>query len=55
LGEGGDGPPSNTMCMARAEAYLHAKFDLDPSTFWPQYTNVTDRTENGLIASGEPF
>jgi len=22
---------------------------------WPQYTNVTDRTDNGLIAYGEPF
>jgi len=30
--------------MARAEAYLHAEFHLDPPTVWPQYTNVTDRT-----------
>jgi len=27
--------------MARAEAYLHAKFHLDP----PQYINVTDRQD----------
>jgi len=40
--------------VARAEAYLCAKFHLNPSNFWPQYTNVTDRqdrqTDNGLIA-----
>jgi len=24
-------------------------------TVWPQYTNVTDRTDNGLIAYGKPF
>jgi len=47
--------------VARAEAYLYAKFHLDPSV-WPQYTNVTDRadrtretgqdrqTDSGLIA-----
>jgi len=27
-----------------AEAYLHAKFRLDPSV-WPQCTNVTDRQD----------
>jgi len=31
--------------MAWAEAYLHTKWHLDPSTVWPQYTNVTDRTD----------
>jgi len=51
--------------VARAVAYLHAKFHLDPSNGWPQYTNVTDRqtgqigqdrtgqdrqTDNGMIA-----
>jgi len=41
--------------VARArEAYLHAKFHLDPyPTVWPKYTNVTDRTgqtNNGPIA-----
>jgi len=51
--------------VARAEAYLHAKFHLDPSDLWPPYTNVTDRTgqtdrtdretDNGLIAYDEPF
>jgi len=30
--------------VARAEAYLHDNFHLDPSV-WPQYTNVTDRTD----------
>ena len=52
--------------MARAEAYLHAKFHLDPSNRLAMCTNVadrtvrqtdrqTDRTYNGLIAQGEPF
>jgi len=43
--------------VARAEAYMHAEFHLNPS-IWPQYTSVTDRqtgqtdreTDNGLIA-----
>jgi len=29
--------------VARAEAYMHAKFRVDRPTVWPQYTNVTDR------------
>jgi len=53
--------------VARAEAYLQARFILIRPTVWPQYTNVTDRhdrtqrdrqdmrTDNGLIAQGEPF
>jgi len=54
FGVGGTGSPSNSM--ARAEAYLYAKFHLlIHPTVWPQYTNVTDRTHNGLIAMGEPF
>jgi len=46
--------------MARAEAYLHAKFDLDPSYPLTTIHNVTDRTgqtnkqtdriDDGLIA-----
>jgi len=36
--------------VAMAEAYLHAKFYLDPSNRWPQYANVTCRTDNGPIA-----
>jgi len=35
--------PHLTQC-GRDEAYLRAKFHLDQSTVWPQYTNVTDRT-----------
>jgi len=33
--------------VARDEAYLHAKFHLDPihPTVWPQCTNVTDRQD----------
>ena len=51
--------------MAEAEAYLLAKFHLDPpiATVWLQYTDVTDRQtdrqtyrqDNGPIAQGEPF
>jgi len=36
-----------TLCIhnvAWAEVYLRTKWHLDPSTVWPQYTNVTDRT-----------
>jgi len=29
--------------VAWAEAYLHTKWHLNPSTVWPQDTNVTDR------------
>jgi len=45
-----------TQC-GRAEAYLHAKFHLDPN-IWPQYTTVTDRQirqDNRAIALGEPL
>ena len=45
--------PSNSMSWA--EAYLHSKWHLDPSTVWPQYTNVTDRQDNGPIAYDEPL
>ena len=41
-----------------AEAYLHAKFHLDPSkrlaTVHQRYRQ-TDRTDNSPIAWGEPF
>ena len=43
LGEEGLGPHL-TQC-ARDEAYLYAKFHLDPSSHLPQCTNVTDRTD----------
>ena len=44
--------------MARAEAYLHAKFDLDPSNRLAtvhqrhRQTDRTGQTDNGLIAQG---
>jgi len=57
FGEGELGPHL-TQC-GRGKAHLNAKFHLDPSNVWPQYTNVTERqtgqTDNGLIARGEPF
>jgi len=36
--------------VARAETYLHAKFHLDPCNRLATVHNVTDRTDNGLIA-----
>jgi len=36
--------------VARAEAYLHSKFHLDPSYRLLQYTSVTDRQDNCPIA-----
>ena len=51
--------------MARAEAYLHAKFHLYPSNRLTtvherhrqtdRQTGHTGQTDNGLIAYGEPF
>ena len=46
--------------MARVEAYTFVpSFILIHLTVWPQYTNVTGRTDretdNGPIALGEPF
>jgi len=46
--------------MARAKAYLHAKFHLDPSnrlaTVHERYRQTDRQTDNnGLIAYGKPF
>ena len=38
---GGGGAESSSISMW--PGHLRAKFHLDPSTVWPQYTNVTDR------------
>ena len=56
--------PSNTMWPGPRRTCLPT-FVLIHATVWPQYTNVTERqtgqtdetdgTDNGLIASGEPF
>jgi len=38
--------------VAEVEAYPHAKFELDPLihlTVWPQYINVTDRTDRTTV------
>ena len=62
---GGELGPHLTQC-GLAEAYLRAKFHLDPSNRLATiYTNITDRhdiqagqtdrTDNGPIAYGEPF
>jgi len=58
LGEGGPGSPSNTMWPGPRPTCVPT-FILVRPTVWPQYTNVTDRTDrqtdNGPIAWGEPF
>ena len=52
LGEGELGPHL-TQC-GQAEAYLHAKFHLDPSnrlaTVHERYKQTNRQTDNGLIA-----
>jgi len=46
--------PSNTMWPGPMPTCM-SSFMLMRPTLWPQYTNVTDRTDNGPIAKGEPF
>jgi len=44
--------------VARAEAYIHATFHLDPPTVWSQadrQTDRTDKTDNRPIAQVKPF
>jgi len=48
LGEGA-GSPSNTMWPGPKPTSLSSVILIHP-TVWPQYINVTDRTDNGLIA-----
>jgi len=52
---GGAGSPSNTMSTGPRPTCLPSFVFICP-TIWPQYTNITDRTDrqtdNGLIASG---
>jgi len=61
LGEGlcpfegrGGGSPSNTMLPGPSPTCLPS-FILIRQTVRPQYTNVTDRTDNDPIAEGKPF
>jgi len=56
----GSGSPSNTMWLMVRRSFM-SSFILIHLTVWPQYTNVTDRTDrqtgqkdNGPIAWGEP-
>ena len=44
----GAGFPSNTMWPGLRPTCMPIFILIHPST-WPQYTNVTDRTDNGLI------
>jgi len=55
--------PSNTMWLGPRPTYASCvpSFIWIRPTVWPQYINVTDRTgqrdrtDNGLVAYGEPF
>ena len=47
-------PPSDTMSAGPRPTSLPRGILIHP-TVWPQYTNVTDRQNNGLIAYGEPI
>ena len=50
FGEGGPGSPSNTMWPGPRFTTCMPSFILIRPTVWPQYTNVTDRTDSGTIA-----
>jgi len=55
---GGAGSPSNTMSPGPRPISVPSASGvlIHPNpTVWPQYTNATDRTDNGPIAKGEPF
>jgi len=57
FGGGGAGSPSNTMWPGPRPTCMPS-FILIRATVWPQYTNITDRTDrqdNGPIAQGKPF
>ena len=55
---GGTGSPSNTVWPGLRPTFVPS-FILIRPTVWPQYTNVTGRTDretdNGPIALGKPF
>jgi len=53
FGEGA-GSPFNTISMGLKPTCMPG-FILICPTIWPQYTNVTDRTDYGPIAYGERF
>jgi len=48
FGWGGAGSPSNTMWPGPRPTSMTSSILIHP-TDWPQYTNVTNRTGNGLI------
>jgi len=58
FGRGGTGSPSNTVWPGPRPTFVPS-FILIRPTVWPQYTNVTGRTDretnNCLIAMGEPL
>ena len=48
----GELDPHATLC-GQGRGLPASKFHLDPSTVWPQYTNVTDRTERQDRETGQ--
>jgi len=51
---GGVGSPSNTVLPVPSSTSTPSFILIHP-TVWPQYTNVTDSTDNCPIAQDEPF
>ena len=54
---GGAGSPFNTMLLGPRPTFMPSFIFIRP-TVWPQYTNVTDKTDrqdNCPIAQSEPF
>jgi len=51
---GGGGSLSNIMWSGPRPTSVPSGILIHPAV-WPQYTNVTDKTDNGLIAQGELF
>ena len=55
---GGAGSPSTTMWTGPRPTSMPSFILIHP-TVWPQYSNITDKTDkqtdNGLIASGKPL
>ena len=57
LSTGGAGSPSNTMSPGPRSTSVPSDILIHP-TVWPQYTNITNRTDridNGPVAQGEPL
>jgi len=50
----GSWSPSNTVSSGLRPTSMPVGILIHP-TVWPQYTNITDRLDNGPVAYGEPL